>query len=563
MNRKERRRAAKRGAKTTGKPPPSPPFPTAVPGGGVAGVLLGHAKGESASLMPTERDPAAKFRLAASHLESGRLDLAASHLEDLLDGNPEDAAATQLLGVVRFQQGDRGRALELLRRATVLAPDMAEAHHNLGLVLSRGGEFEAAAVSFLQAVELRPEYADAWLNLGVAERALGRMDGAGKAFAKAAKLAPQDPGPRLNQAILARELDQLDEALSLFEGLIMQFPDYAEAHNGRGGCLLALGRLPDAAEAYAKAAELAPDDPDYEYNMREARSRTIPSWHFPMLGDQARNEAYQQALERHVTPGMHVVDIGAGSGLLAMMAARAGAAKVTAVELNPALAEVARQIIADNGLGDRIEVLNRVSLDLKTGQDLPEADLVVSEVLDAGLLGEGVLPTLRHAAHQLLKTGGRMIPSGATVYGQIVELPGLRAVNPVGTVAGFDLSAFDRFRNPAAHPVVDLRKETHTPLSEPFRVAQFDFADPPMTERWRVTQVPIIHAGEAYAVVFWFDLHLDDMITVSTGPEGTLNHWAQAVQFLGSGRSVSAGEELPLSLGHSDSRLQFAIAELD
>jgi SAM-dependent methyltransferase len=255
---------------------------------------------------------------------------------------------------------------------------------------------------------------------------------------------------------------------------------------------------------------------------------------------------------------MHVLDIGAGSGLLALMAARAGAGMVTAVEMNPVLADVARQIVADNGFADRIQVLTRLSLDLKVGVDLPAADLVVSEVLDGGLLGEGVLPTLQHASRHLLKPGGRMLPAGAVVYGQLVELPRLRAVNPVAGIAGFDLSAFDRFRNPASYRTISLANEQHKALSAPFHVADFDFSTPPMTERRRVAKIPITATGEAYAVVFWFDLHMDDEVSISSGPEGSLSHWAQAVQFMDRGRAVSAGEELELTMGHTDSRLYFS-----
>src|SRR5262249_45946357 len=53
--------------------------------------------------------------------------------------------------------------------------------------------------------------------------------------------------------------------------------------------------------------------------------RTVPRWHFAMLNDSERNDALAVALERVVRPGSHVLDIGSGSGLLAMVAARAGA----------------------------------------------------------------------------------------------------------------------------------------------------------------------------------------------------------------------------------------------
>lgn len=571
MNRKQRREAAKRAgqpaAKLAASPASSPaaspfsspgPIPAAAPGGSVAGALLRHAAGKPPPAPPVDADPAAAFGLAVNYLQSGQLDLAARQLQSLLNAKPRDPQVMQLLGVVLFEQGDQQRALELLQGAVALAPDYAEAQHNLGLVLSSVGEFEAAAAALHKAIELAPGNGDAWLNLGNAERGLGRFEAASEAFAKAAKLAPDNPTAALNQALLMNEMERLDEALALFDKLVARHPEFAEAHNGRGACLTALGRAGEAADAHGRAAELAPDNEKFRINMREAWSHLIPAWHLPMLADEARNAAYQQAMDKHVGAGMHVLDIGAGSGLLAMMAARAGAGQVTAVEMNPVLAEVARQVVADNGFADRIQVLNRLSLDLEVGVDLPAADLVVSEVLDGGLLGEGVLPTLRHAARHLMKPGGHMLPAGATVHGQLVELPRQRTVNPIATIAGFDLSAFDRFRNPAAYRTIKLANEQHTVLSAPFHVADFDFAAPPMADRQRRAKIPITTTGEVYAVVFWFDLHMDDAIRISSGPDGTLSHWAQAVQFMDRSRMVSAGEELDLIMGHTDTRLYFS-----
>jgi Tfp pilus assembly protein PilF/SAM-dependent methyltransferase len=557
MNRKQRREAAKRTGRSAGQPATaaSPlPLPTALSGGGVAGTLMRHATGAPAM----DSDPGAAMRLAANYLQSGQLDLAARHLEALLQGNPNDPQAMQLLGVVYSELGNHSRALELLRGAVNLAPAFTEALHNLALVLISMGDFDAAAAALDKAIEQEPDAADTWLNLGNAERGRGQFDAAAKAFAKAAKLAPKNPMAALNQALLMKEMAQLDKALVLFDKAVTRFPDHAAAHDGRGACLIDLGRAGEAADAHARAVELAPDNEKFRINMRDAWSRLIPAWHLPMLADEARNNAYQQTMDKHVREGMHVLDIGAGSGLLALMAARAGAGMVTAVEMNPVLADVARQIVADNGYADRVQVLSRLSLDLKVGVDLPAADLVVSEVLDGGLLGEGVLPTLHHATRQLLKPGGRMVPAGAVVYGQLVELPVLRAVNPVNRIAGFDLSAFDRFRNPASYRTITLANEQHKLLSAPFHVADFDFSTPPMVERRRVATIPITATGEAYAVVFWFDLHMDDEISISSGPQGTLSHWAQAVQFMDQGRMVTAGEDLDLTMGHTDTRLYFS-----
>ena len=562
MNRKQRRLAAKRAAVRQPAAPAGaapPRAPAGLPGGGgVASVLMGHATGGPPATAAAD-NPEAALQMAVGYLQENRFDLASQHLQELVARHPGDPRALQLLGVVNFELGNPERAVDLLRHAVRLAPDYTEAQHNLGLVLFSLEQYESAAAALRKAVALAPKDAAIWLNLGNAVRALGQFDAAAEAYDKAVELAPDNAMAALNRANLIMERNQLEAALTLFDELIARYPDLAEAHNSRGACLASLHRAEESAASHARAAELAPDNEEYRINVREAWSRLIPAWHLPMLADEARNAAYRRTLDKHVREGMHVLDIGAGSGLLAMMAARAGAAKVTAVEMNRALADVARQIIADNGFAERIQVVNSVSMDLKVGVDLPAADLVVSEVLDAGLLGEGVLPTLRHASRDLLKPQGRMVPAGATVYGQLVELPALRTVNPVAEIAGFDLSAFDRFRNPATHRRITLARENHKALSEPFLIAEFDFAAPPMTARWRQVTVPITATGEAYAVVFWFDLHLDEAITVSSGPDGSLSHWDQAVQFMDQSRMVAAGDILPLNMGHTDTRFYFSL----
>ena len=79
-----------------------------------------------------------------------------------------------------------------------------------------------------------------------------------------------------------------------------------------------------------------------------------------MLRDHVRNEAYQQAIQRVVKPGDVVLDIGAGTGILSIFAAQAGARRVFAVERTE-IATVARTMIERNGLADRIEVIQAIS----------------------------------------------------------------------------------------------------------------------------------------------------------------------------------------------------------
>ena len=100
-----------------------------------------------------------------------------------------------------------------------------------------------------------------------------------------------------------------------------------------------------------------------------------------MLADTARNDAFERAIAKAARGRRLVLDIGTGSGLLAMMAARAGARRVVACEAIRPLAQVATRIVAQNGFADRITVIAKRSTELAVGQNLSEpADLLISEV---------------------------------------------------------------------------------------------------------------------------------------------------------------------------------------
>jgi type III protein arginine methyltransferase len=107
----------------------------------------------------------------------------------------------------------------------------------------------------------------------------------------------------------------------------------------------------------ALALALAPDDAQLAARVKSFINRAVPQWHFSLVHDHARNAAYDAALRRVVTPTSRVLEIGAGTGLLAMMAARAGAAAVITCEVVPAIAEKAAEIVAHNGYANRVRVI--------------------------------------------------------------------------------------------------------------------------------------------------------------------------------------------------------------
>eukprot|EP00960_Hanusia_phi_P070271 767272-Hanusia_phi.AAC.3 len=155
-----------------------------------------------------------------------------------------------------------------------------------------------------------------------------------------------------------------------------------------------------------------------------------PTYHFDMLQDWKRNEAYRKGIEQTVEEDDLVVDIGTGSGLLAMMSAAAGAQHVFAVEGDPKLEKAARLVIEDNGFEEKVTVIGRHSSEVRVGYglDVPfGANVIVTEIFDSFMLGEGMVPTMHDAVSRgLLAEGGRVVPAGGRMHCVLIESDWIR-----------------------------------------------------------------------------------------------------------------------------------------
>ncbi len=282
---------------------------------------------------------------------------------------------------------------------------------------------------------------------------------------------------------------------------------------------------------------------------------TVPRWHFPMLNDLERNDAFAVALERVMIPGAHVLDIGSGTGLLAMMAARAGAASVTTCEQNPMLAELARRIIAQHGFSDVITVISKRSTDLVVGVDMAQrADLVVSEIVDCGLIGEGVLPTVAHARDHLLAPHGTLLPEGAHLFGALLDSPAVAGLNRVRSAGGFDLDLLNSLSTPGHFPV-RLPTWPHRLLSPTAALGSFDFRFGPTGDGSQETEVQVTESGTAHGLAVWFELVLGGGIVLRNSPENLASHWMQAFVSFDEPVELRAGDHFRVELAWQRERL--------
>lgn len=332
-----------------------------------------------------------------------------------------------------------------------------------------------------------------------------------------------------------------------------------EGHIERGQALYWDERYEQAIQEFDRALAVEPDNWHAIAGRNRAVRRFVPRWHFEMMHDDERADLYDKAIRQVVSPDKLVLDVGTGSGLLALMSARAGAGQVVACEAQTAVAAVAGRIIERAGYADRVSVVPKMSTKMRVGVDLPRrADVLVTETVDCGLLGEGILPTIAHAREHLLTPDAVIVPSQGVVIAQLVESVPLYRKNHVDELYGFDLSQFNEL---ASMEYFDsrLRRHEHRLLSDPFEVFSFDFyRDRPGDNRHELVVEPST-TGTCHAIVFWFELELLPNIMVTNSPEHPNTHWKQAIQCLPVPVRVRPGAPVTLDVRHDGFHIHFAV----
>jgi hypothetical protein len=337
------------------------------------------------------------------------------------------------------------------------------------------------------------------------------------------------------------------EGLSEYAATLMR--DFAPGLQGPGTAvrlarLAALlqerGHRGDAARICSRVLEESSGDGEAALIARTLLGDGVPGWHLPMLHDTARADAYARALSRLVKPGMLVLDAGTGSGLLAVLAARAGAELVIACERDPALAVIAEETMRRNGCDDRVRVIAKNSSALTIGADLPRrADLLVSEVIDSHLLGEGVLDMVAHARAHLLTPEAVAIPESGAIHVAVGDAS--LTSRPASTVAGVDVSAMEAVR---PHTPARRGRPVHlsTDVGTPFR---FDLSGRDVPTRGTGACTLRAHRDAANeGLLQWISLNLGAGVELESGP-GTMSHaWPLLCVSRPGGISLRAGDTL-------------------
>ncbi|XP_006860390.1 PREDICTED: protein arginine N-methyltransferase 7 [Chrysochloris asiatica] len=335
------------------------------------------------------------------------------------------------------------------------------------------------------------------------------------------------------------------------------------------------------------SVEWLEEDEHYDYHQEIARSS-----YADMLHDKDRNIKYYQGIRAAVSRVKErgqkavVLDIGTGTGLLSMMAVTAGADFCYAIEVFKPMAEAAVKIVEKNGFSDKIKIINKHSTEVTVGPDgdMPcRANILITELFDTELIGEGALPSYEHAHRHLVQENCEAVPHRATVYAQLVESKRMWSWNklfPIHVRTGLQdhiiVPPLELERCPGAPSVYDIQLNQVSPadfitLSDVLPMFSVDFSKQVSSSAACHSQqfVPLA-SGRAQVVLSWWDIEMDPEGKIKctmapfwahSDPEGLQwrDHWMQCVYFLSREEPVAQDSAICLVAHHDDYCVWFSL----
>lgn len=357
--------------------------------------------------------------------------------------------------------------------------------------------------------------------------------------------------------------DEIERLIATMDAAMRGKPDYPRNLAGLAELVAAKNDPLRAFELARKALGLAQDDPRTTARLHALMSSLIPRYHIAMMNDVRRNTAWDTALRHAIRPGMHVLELGTGAGMLALMAARAGAT-VTTCEKNPVTAELARHIIARNGYADRITVITKRSLDLELGTDLPRrADLLFCDNFADNLFAFEPLVSLSDARKRLLIPGAPMLPAAASLHAALADWSEYEREVRIGATSGFDLTPMRDFAPFSRNlKVGDDRLRV---LGQPREVFRFDLsAAVHPAQGAKQIAFDIAAADEANGVVCWIKLDLGGETVLETRPQPGLASFSNVVFYpFPDPLTVRRGDRVRIAYAYQGKSLETWLASIE
>lgn len=256
-----------------------------------------------------------------------------------------------------------------------------------------------------------------------------------------------------------------------------------------------------------------------------------------MVEDEVRTSAYVEAIRAAVRPGDAVVELGTGFGYFAVVACRAGASRVTAVEPNPAV-HLGRALARANGCGDRIEFVHDVS----TKVSVPPADVLFSDMRGVLPLHGEVISALIDARTRLLRPAGIQIPACDRLW---LALVAERDPHPAPVEHGVALDPLDEA---LSHQWRSVRLRSDELLSDGVPWFEIDYRTVTDPDCRGAVDVFVTRAGRASGIGVWFDTELYGGRGFSTAPGAPETVYGQALFPLPEPLALEAGDRLRVEM---------------
>ncbi|KAK8958643.1 putative protein arginine N-methyltransferase 1 [Platanthera guangdongensis] len=270
-----------------------------------------------------------------------------------------------------------------------------------------------------------------------------------------------------------------------------------------------------------------------------------------MLKDVVRTKTYQNAIYQNafIFKNKVVLDVGAGTGILSLFCAKAGAKHVYAVECS-LMADMAKEIVQTNGLSNVITVLKGKIEDIELPID--RVDVIISEWMGYFLLFENMLNTVLYARDKWLIDDGIILPDKASLYLTAIEDAEYKEdkIEFWNSVYGFDMSCIKK--QAMAEPLVDVVDQnqivTNCLLLKTMDISKMTAGDMSFTVPFKLMaeRNDFIHALVAYFDVAFTRCH--KLMGFSTGPRSKATHWKQTVLYLEDVLTICEGEVLSGSM---------------
>ncbi|AKV00809.1 Protein arginine N-methyltransferase 1 [Labilithrix luteola] len=251
-----------------------------------------------------------------------------------------------------------------------------------------------------------------------------------------------------------------------------------------------------------------------------------------MASDSVRMDAYARAIARAVKPGSVVLDLGAGTGIFSLLAVRAGAARVHAVDLNPALWLVP-ELARANGVGDKIVIHHGSSLEIEPPE---QVDVIVSDMRGVTPLCSDHVNAIRDARARWLKPGGTLIPTRDRLFVGLVESSDLwnglskcwESFEKLGFRAdGARQSILNSIHSDYSAPLI-----ASSVLSTTSPWATLDYATYDGASLEGTVDLTMTRRGTAHGLSVWFEATVFDDIAYASAPGWQLAYGRYFMPFL-------------------------------